>query len=65
MFDVGGIDPAAIGQNPTLLFGIKRDLIAVINRLKGFGNAIGQPVDELVAFQGLGTISTASSGSTS
>jgi hypothetical protein len=51
VLDIGGIDTAAVGQYPALLFGIKGDLVAVKYRLKGFGLAIGQAIDELVAFQ--------------
>jgi hypothetical protein len=53
VFDAGGIDTAAVGQHPALLFGIKRDLVAVKYRLQGLGLAIGQAVDELAAFHGL------------
>jgi hypothetical protein len=52
MFDFGGVDPTAVRQDPALLLGIKRDLVAMKNRLEGFGHPIGQPVDQLVLFQG-------------
>ena len=51
MLDVGGIDASAVGQDPALLFGIKRDLVAVKYRLESFRGAIGQPVDQLIIFQ--------------
>jgi len=51
MLDVGGIDPAAVGQYPAFLFGIERDLVAVKYRLESFGGAVGQPVYQLIFFQ--------------
>ena len=53
MLDFGGIDAAAVCQNPAFLLGIKGNLVAVKNRLEGFRHAIGQSVDQLVLFQGL------------
>jgi len=53
MFDIGGIDAAAVGQHAAHLFGVKGDLVTVKYRLQGPGLAVGQAVDKLAAFEGL------------
>ena len=54
MFNSGGIDAAAIGQDPLHLLLIKRDLIPVEDRLLGPEIPVGQTIQQLISFDGQG-----------